>query len=62
MKADRYHVETESAGTVEVLVAPTMRGAWVSVGPVLKDKLGTVVRPVVWVADLEKDLLGVLPN
>jgi hypothetical protein len=61
MKAMRVKVETES-GTLDISVRQGCFGAWVAASPAIKNPINplTRIRPVRWVADLRRDLPGLL--
>lgn len=56
-----FRVETETAGEVQVNVLPIGSGGLVTVGKPIKTSL-TVIRKVVWVSDLKRELVHLIPN
>lgn len=61
-KPKTFEMDTENHGKVLVTMASTGVGAFVSVSPFDPAPFGTRMSPLVWVADVRRDLAAMLPD
>ena len=60
-KVQSFRVETESAGTIQVNILRMGHGGLVTVGKPVNTPF-LIIRKVIWVSDIRRDLIHLIPN
>lgn len=57
-----FVVDSDDGAKTQVSVTPVGAGAFVAVGPLVTNPMMPVLRPLVFVADVRRDLAALLPD